>query len=348
MAAGLSKLLRQSNRAPPSARRKRHSFSRVRKLRIGNQESTNSPENSVTGPISSGVGGGGGMGGGGDSGEGGGGEAGVGSGARSRVVAHKEPDIRREINTVRFSDDSYSPSEHHGVTLPGMIPADTPAPPASVKAKSAPILKQQAGASTSKFKPAGQDISSSALEDIPQPTKKYVSNVRTRRVMKEFEATNRISQSEDPMFEVSLVSDNLYEWCIKLLKVDPLSQLHSDMKATNTTSIEFNMTFPDNFPFAPPFVRVTAPRIENGYVLDGGAICMELLTPQGWSSSYTTEAVILQLGATLVAGHARISQSKKKLFGEIPFNKQEALESFNNIVETHKRYGWLDPPGEFS
>lgn len=43
-----------------------------------------------------------------------------------------------------------------------------------------------------------------------------------------------------------------------------------------------------------------------GYVLLGGAICMELLTKQGWSSAYTVEAVIMQIAATLVKGKARI------------------------------------------
>ena len=51
------------------------------------------------------------------------------------------------------------------------------------------------------------------------------------------------------------------------------------------------MSFPDNFPFSPPFVRVLAPNIQGGFVLSGGAICMELLTPDGWSSAYTVEAV---------------------------------------------------------
>ena len=35
-----------------------------------------------------------------------------------------------------------------------------------------------------------------------------------------------------------------------------------------------------NFPFSPPFVRIIAPVIQGGYVLSGGAICMELLTAQ--------------------------------------------------------------------
>ena len=46
--------------------------------------------------------------------------------------------------------------------------------------------------------------------------------------------------------------------------------------------------------------------ISGGYVLVGGAICMELLTKQGWSSAYTVEAVIMQIAATLVKGKARI------------------------------------------
>lgn len=36
----------------------------------------------------------------------------------------------------------------------------------------------------------------------------------------------------------------------------------------------------DSFPFEPPFVRVVQPIVSGGYVLGGGAICMELLTKQ--------------------------------------------------------------------
>ncbi|MPC45303.1 Ubiquitin-conjugating enzyme E2 Q1 [Portunus trituberculatus] len=66
------------------------------------------------------------------------------------------------------------------------------------------------------------------------------------------------------------------------------------------------------YPFEPPFVRVVQPVISGGYVLVGGAICMELLTKQGWSSAYTIEAVIMQIAATLVKGKARIQFSAQK------------------------------------
>lgn len=52
---------------------------------------------------------------------------------------------------------------------------------------------------------------------------------------------------------------------------------------------------------------------QGGYVLIGGAICMELLTKQGWSSAYTVEAVIMQIAATLVKGKARIQFGATKV-----------------------------------
>lgn len=61
--------------------------------------------------------------------------------------------------------------------------------------------------------------------------------------------------------------------------------------------VQLSVSFPENFPFAPPFVRVLAPHIERGFVMEGGAICMELLTPRGWASAYTVEAILVQVRA---------------------------------------------------
>ncbi|XP_029869292.1 ubiquitin-conjugating enzyme E2 Q2 isoform X5 [Aquila chrysaetos chrysaetos] len=48
------------------------------------------------------------------------------------------------------------------------------------------------------------------------------------------------------------------------------------------------------------------------YVLGGGALCMELLTKQGWSSAYSIESVIMQINATLVKGKARVQFGANK------------------------------------
>ena len=109
--------------------------------------------------------------------------------------------------------------------------------------------------------------------------------------------------------QVELVNDNLYEWNVKLLRVDPESQMAKDMKELGIPHILLNLIFPDNFPFAPPFMRVVEPRIEKGFVMEGGAICMELLTQRGWASAYTCEALIMQFSASLVKGQGRIAKS---------------------------------------
>lgn len=95
--------------------------------------------------------------------------------------------------------------------------------------------------------------------------------------------------------------------------------------------VKLHAIFPDSYPFDPPFIRVVAPYIERGitysfclvidrfmktcfidigYVMEGGAICLELLTKNGWTSAYTMEAVIIQLMASFVKGQARIKAHK--------------------------------------
>ena len=67
-------------------------------------------------------------------------------------------------------------------------------------------------------------------------------------------------------------------------RFDPDSALYNDLalfkEKEGKDSILLNMTFKENFPFEPPFCRVISPVVSGGYVLAGGAICMELLTKQ--------------------------------------------------------------------
>ena len=67
-------------------------------------------------------------------------------------------------------------------------------------------------------------------------------------------------------------------------RVDPDSPLMQDIKKLKVSMdmdhILLHIVFDDKFPYTPPFVRVVKPVINGGYVTAGGAICMELLTPQ--------------------------------------------------------------------
>jgi len=73
--------------------------------------------------------------------------------------------------------------------------------------------------------------------------------------------------------------DSMDHWVIKLFKFDPDSNLAKDMLVLGYDFIELEMSFPDQYPFEPPFVRVVRPRFkkQTGFVMNG-ALCMELLT----------------------------------------------------------------------
>ncbi|KAL0273577.1 UNVERIFIED_CONTAM: hypothetical protein PYX00_006214 [Menopon gallinae] len=145
----------------------------------------------------------------------------------------------------------------------------------------------------------------------------------------------------DPPFTVELVNDNLFEWHVRLYRIDAESELAADMRELDIKFILLHIIFPENFPFSPPFMRVISPRIDKGFVMEGGAICMELLTPRGWASAYTVEAVIMQFAASLVKGQGRIARKTKN---SKDFNRRSAEESFRSLVKTHDKYGWVTPP----
>ncbi|EDW56387.1 GM23086 [Drosophila sechellia] len=126
--------------------------------------------------------------------------------------------------------------------------------------------------------------------------------------------------------------------------------LHSDLQMLKEKegmdSILLNILFKDTYPFEPPFVRVVHPIISGGYVLIGGAICMELLTKHGWSSAYTVEAVNVQIAATLVKGKARIQFGDTEAPTQLQYSLARAMQNFNSIVQLHEATGWLTPPKE--
>ncbi|XP_024781493.1 ubiquitin-conjugating enzyme E2 Q2 isoform X1 [Pan paniscus] len=165
------------------------------------------------------------------------------------------------------------------------------------------------------------------------------------RLMKELRDIYRSQSYKTGIYSVELINDSLYDWHVKLQKVDPDSPLHSDLQILKEKEgIEYillNFSFKDNFPFDPPFVRVVLPVLSGGYVLGGGALCMELLTKQGWSSAYSIESVIMQINATLVKGKARVQFGANKN----QYNLARAQQSYNSIVQIHEKNGMFNSAG---
>jgi ubiquitin-conjugating enzyme E2 Q len=101
--------------------------------------------------------------------------------------------------------------------------------------------------------------------------------------------------------------DCMDKWTIKLFQFDEDSNLAKDMVVLGTESIQLEMKFPDQYPFEPPFVRVVKPRFkrQTGFVMNG-ALCMELLTKDGWNPINDIESVIVSVRSLLVVGDGRL------------------------------------------
>eukprot|EP00117_Sycon_ciliatum_P039758 scpid76900/ scgid29331/ Ubiquitin-conjugating enzyme E2Q-like protein CG4502 len=181
-----------------------------------------------------------------------------------------------------------------------------------------------------------------STNDKAVASKQQQSSVTTtpcsRRLLREFQDVVRNGE-----IECSLIDDNLHEWEVQLTRIDPDSQLHKDMKSTGIPAITLNILFPQKYPFSPPFMRVVKPCIIGGYVMEGGAICMELLTAEGWSAAYTAESIVRQFAASLVAGKARLCQQSKS---RLAYTQANAEQSFKHVVKVHQARGWFTPPKE--
>lgn len=114
--------------------------------------------------------------------------------------------------------------------------------------------------------------------------------------------------TEEAGFSLAPQSEDCMEkWTIKLFQFDPDSNLAKDMLVVGIDHIELEMKFPEQYPFEPPFVRVVKPRFkrQTGFVMNG-ALCMELLTKDGWNPINDIESVIVSIRSLLVVGDGRL------------------------------------------
>jgi ubiquitin-conjugating enzyme E2 Q len=167
--------------------------------------------------------------------------------------------------------------------------------------------------------------------------------------------------------------DSMDKWTISLVDFDADSNLAQDLAVLGLTHVELEMTFPDDYPFAPPFVRVVRPKFkkQTGFVMNG-ALCMELLTKEGWNPVNDIESVIVSIRSLLVVGDGRLQaavdlgeQERARRLALIQKNKRarddeeqeepakkipktvvgsytmaEAQAAYSHLSEYHKKKGW--------
>eukprot|EP00698_Gefionella_okellyi_P019564 TRINITY_DN600_c0_g1_i1.p1 TRINITY_DN600_c0_g1~~TRINITY_DN600_c0_g1_i1.p1 ORF type:complete len:267 (+),score=58.42 TRINITY_DN600_c0_g1_i1:370-1170(+) len=168
-------------------------------------------------------------------------------------------------------------------------------------------------------------------------TLQTVSSVHaTDRLLKEYRA---IIKTGSEGFQAELEEDNLYEWNVKCFGFDAQSPIAGDLakyrEKFGLDHVLLRVKFTQDYPLSPPFVHIVRPRVQGGFVHEGGSFCMELLTTQGWSSAYSLEMVIPQIMAAISDGGARIPLVESKDYLE-----STARSMFARLARHHEKAGW--------
>lgn len=171
----------------------------------------------------------------------------------------------------------------------------------------------------------------------------YATSMATRALQRELAATIKV-QDTYPSHELGWYIDrelisNVYQWIVELHSFDSRLPLAKAMKQKGINSVVMEVRFGKNYPMSPPFVRVIRPRFLSfmqgggGHITAGGALCMELLTNNGWSAVSNMESVLLQVRlamsstdpkpALLEPGHVR------------DYQVGEAIEAFIRACNAH-------------
>jgi len=100
-------------------------------------------------------------------------------------------------------------------------------------------------------------------------------------------------------------------WSLRLLTqgVDIGSEFGRQLRRWNIDAVELEIWIPDAFPTSPPKVRVLKPYFDSGSfrVHSYGALCMEVLSSQGWSPGLTLAQLGVQIKDIMLQGSGRIS-----------------------------------------
>jgi ubiquitin-protein ligase len=162
---------------------------------------------------------------------------------------------------------------------------------------------------------------------------KNVITIHNKRLMKEYKIIANKNPDELGFRIVLADEDKLDKWIIYITNPEN-PKLQSQMTKLGIPAIELEITFKENYPIAPPFIRVVYPhfKFHSGHVTVGGSFCMEMLTNQGWSATFSIENVITQIKSALVDGNGEIDEVKYKQ----RYSMDEAQDAFKRVLATHK------------
>jgi ubiquitin-protein ligase len=168
-------------------------------------------------------------------------------------------------------------------------------------------------------------------------TEVALSKAYTKRLMIEYKKL--IKQPTETLgFTMKLATeDNLRVWQLFIHKIDN-PKIENQMAKLNIPYIEMEFTFPETYPFEPPFIRIVYPRFkpQTGHITSGGSLCMEAISKDGWAPTTNVEAIITQIKFNISQGDAVIDDCNYNK----RYDMETAREAFARAMAVHKD-DWL-------
>ena len=156
----------------------------------------------------------------------------------------------------------------------------------------------------------------------------------SRRIMGDLKRMLKVSPEYGIRAEIA--GDVFYKWHVYFFNFDrkdkEIKDFIADLDKAGIKEIKLEVTFPEDYPSRPPFVRVITPRfvMRTARVTIGGSICTEELTTSGeggWKPTNDMEFLMISLRAQILGGQPRLDFAKSH-----PYTMAEAEEAFRRIA----------------
>ena len=171
----------------------------------------------------------------------------------------------------------------------------------------------------------------------------YATSMATKALQRELTATLKVLDTH-PAHELGWFIDrelisNVYQWIVELHSFESHLPLAKDLKQKGLKSVVTEIRFGKDYPMSPPFVRVIRPRFMSfmqgggGHVTAGGALCMELLTNNGWSAVSNIESVLLQVRLAMSSTDPKPARLEPGVVRD--YQVGEAVDAFIRACHAH-------------
>lgn len=186
------------------------------------------------------------------------------------------------------------------------------------------------------------DLPSRSLTDAEKAFIGNSSPFAISRIMKDRKQIAK-NPSYNEIFEIDFLGDNIHIWNL-LMRFPKEEKIQKDLDeyskfsdGKHPNAIKMEITFPSDFPMAPPFMRVVSPKFKyrTARVTVGGSICTELLTSSGWAPTYSVGQALIQIQSEIMEGKPELEPYNKYMPAE--YSMKEAMDAF---MRKARQMGW--------